>query len=166
MHAACDSKSAIYVVGVLARGIELNERFKRSVSSDDEDAYRSLRKQAEQYDEEIAMPCVRRAQKLLSNRFDQALMHGLMDFAVAHKNSADETVSAAMAAVFAVQPDDVQRVWKKFPQAQRQVLSRSIESGWTAQSRALPLIQRQDREARLRLMLRESQTKQDSGVKS
>jgi hypothetical protein len=156
--ASCSAKSAVQIANVLARGIELNERFKRSVKSGDDVAYQSLRKQVEHYDEETAMPCVRKATQILDRELDEALLRKLMEFAVSHENSADETISAAIAAVFARHPDAVAQGLASFSPARAQILLRSLESGWPGVSRTLALADRQDREARLRI-LREAEAK-------
>ena len=93
--AACDSKSATDIAGILAYATELNEQFKQSVRAGDEARYRALRKQTEQYDEATAMPCVRKTQALLEKRDERALLRKLMEFTISHDNAADETVPAA-----------------------------------------------------------------------
>ena len=105
--AACRAKDASQIAAALTRGIALNERFKRSVKAGDHARYQDLRKQVERYDEETAMPCVRKALQFLERESDEALVRKLMDFTVSYENSADETVSEAMATIFAKRPDAV-----------------------------------------------------------
>lgn len=153
-HATCDTQSVVYVFDVLGHSIALNEEFKHSVNSDDEERYRSLRKQVEQYTEETTMPCARRAQRLLARNPDQKLMFRLMEFAVSYENSADETVSTVMASVFIAHPRVVENELNRFPLPERDILLRSIEVGWANVSNKVPAAQRRDREARLRSLLR------------
>lgn len=103
-RAACDGKSSAQIAQILARETDLNDRFKRSVKSADEAAYRSLQQQHEQYSEDVAMPCLRKASQLLAREVDEPLLEKSVAFSISHESSADETVSQAMASVFAHQP--------------------------------------------------------------
>ena len=57
-HADCETAESARVVQVLRQGIELNERFRRAVDAGDKSAYSDLRQQNEQYNEDMALPCV------------------------------------------------------------------------------------------------------------
>lgn len=159
--AACRAKDASQIVMALSRGIDLNERFKRAVKAVDDPKYQDLRKQVERYGEETAMPCVRKAVELLEREPDEALLRKLMDFAVSYENSADETVSEAMATIFAKHPDVVVRMLERFSAARRKIIVRSIDSGWSGVAATLAASERQDKEARLRA-LRSGQAKRDA----
>jgi len=156
--AACQAKDASQIAAALTRGIALNERFKRSAKSGDDARYQDLRKQVERYGEETAMPCVRKAQQFLERESDEALLRKLMDFTVSYENSADETVSEAMATIFARRPDAVAQMLQSFSPARGKVLMRSIESGWPGVAEILTAAERQEREAQLRA-LRSGQAK-------
>jgi len=151
-EAECQTKNATQVVQVLGRGIDLNERFKRSVNSGDEAAYKGLRKQNEQYSEEAALPCVRRAVELLDHELDEVLLRRLMEYAVSRQNSADETVSEAMALTFARHPDAVAADIASLTPTGARVLIRSIEAGWLGVKMDLPAAVRQEREEQLKTM--------------
>lgn len=151
-EAGCQTKNATQVVQVLGRGIDLNERFKRSVNSGDEAAYKALRKQNEQYSEETALPCVRRAVELLDHELEEVLLRKLMEYAVSRQNSADETVSKAMAAAYARHPDAVAADIAALTPARARVLIRSIEAGWLGVKKDLPAAVRQEREGQLKAM--------------
>lgn len=151
-EAVCQTKNAAQVVQVLGRGIDLNERFKRSVNSGDESAYKALRKQNEQYSEETALPCVQRAVELLDQELDEALLRKLMEYTVSRQNSADETVSEAMATAYARHPDAVAAGVALFAPARTRILLRSIESGWSGVRKTLEPAVRQEREGQLRAM--------------
>jgi hypothetical protein len=151
-EAGCQTKNAAQVVQVLERGISLNERFKRSVNSGDEAAYRALRKQNEQYSEETALPCVHRAVELLDQEFDEALLRKLMEYTVSRQNSADETVSEAMATAYVRHPDAVAAGVTSFAPARAGILLRSIESGWSGVRKTLEPTVRQEREGQLEAM--------------
>jgi hypothetical protein len=157
-YAACDARDPAQISQILSRGIDLNERFKRSVKSGDDAAYRSARKQHEQYSEKLAMPCVRKASQLLGSEVDEALLEKLIAFAISHENSADETVSEATASVFARQPDAVAASFSKLPPSRSMVLVRSIEAGWPAVRKTLEPATRQDRDLQLKA-LRTAQAK-------
>jgi hypothetical protein len=156
--AGCSAKDAPQISQVLARGIDLNERFKRSVKSGDDSAYRALRKQNEQYSEETAFPCVQRASELLDRDLDEVLLRRVMEFAISRENSADETVSEVMATVFVKHPDAVAAGVATFPPSRARVLLRSIDSGWPSVKRTLEPTLRQEREAQLKV-LRSAQSK-------
>jgi hypothetical protein len=160
--AGCKSKNPAQVLQVLRQGIDLNERFKRSVNSGNETTYKALRRQNEQYSEEIALPCVRRAVGLLDQQLDEALLRMLMAYAVSRQNSADETVPEALASVFAKHPDAVASGLMSFPLGHAKMLLSAIESGWPAVRRGLDSTLRKDRTARLRA-LRAEQTKRAQG---
>lgn len=160
--AGCQSKNQAQVIQVLRQGIDLNERFKRSVISGDEATYKALRRQNEQYSEEAALPCVRRAVDLLDQQLDEALLRLLMAYAVSRQNSADETVPEALASVFAKHPDAVASGLRSFSPGHAKVLLRTMESGWPAIRRGLDSTLRQDRDERLRA-LRAEQSKRARG---
>ena len=147
--AACD---AAQVSQVLARGIELNDRFKRSVKAEDESAYERLRKQNERYGEETAIPCAQKASELLDRSGDEALLQQLVEFTLSLENSADERVSEVMASVFAKHPDTVTAALTKLSRSRAKVLLHSIESGWPTVKRTLEPAIRQEREAQLKAM--------------
>jgi hypothetical protein len=156
--AGCKSKNPAQVIQVLRQGIDLNERFKRSVNSGDEAKYKALRRQNEQYSEEAALPCIRRAVDLLDQQLDEPLLRLLMAYAVSRQNSADETVPGALASVFANHPDAVASSLMSFSPGRAKVLLRTIESGWSVARRGLDPALRKDRDDRLRA-LRSEQSK-------
>ena len=151
-NANCAASDAAQVSQVLARGIELNERFKRSVKAVDESAYQRLRKKNERYGEETAIPCAQKASELLDRSVDEALLHQLIEFTLSMDNSADERVSEVMASVFANHPDAVAAALAKLSHSRAKVLLRSIESGWPTVKRTLEPATRQEREARLKAL--------------
>ncbi|MDC8785898.1 hypothetical protein [Roseateles koreensis] len=151
-ESGCQSKNAAQVMQVLGRGIDLNERFKRSVNVGNETAYRALRKQNEQYGEETALPCVRRAVEILDEALDEPLLQRLMAYAISHENSADETTSEAMATVFARYPDAVLVGVASFVPTRARILVRSIESGWPGVRKTLEPAIRDQRDAQLKAM--------------
>ena len=71
------------------------------MKASDDARYQGLRRQVKQYGEETGMPCVREAQQFLLRESDEALLRKLMEFTVSYENSADETLSEAMATIFA-----------------------------------------------------------------
>jgi len=156
--AGCKLKNLAQVIQVLRQGIDLNERFKRSVDSGDEATYKALRRQNGQYSEEVALPCVRRAVVLLDQQLDEALLRMLLEYAVSRQNSADETVPEAMALVFARRPDAVASALVSFSPGCAKVLLRTIESGWPAVRRGIDSRLREDRDERLKA-LRAEQSK-------
>jgi hypothetical protein len=154
---ACVTKNARHVSGALDYGIELNERFKLTVNSGDESAYRALRSKLEQYSEEVAMPCVLRAQELLLRQHDQGLMRKLLEFVVSYENSADETISMAVATVFATRATETGAALQRFSPVQRKLVARSIESRWSQASRNLSVEQRRIGEAELKKLLEQNE---------
>lgn len=157
-QATCDGKSSTQIVRILVRGIDLNERFKRSVKSGDEAAYRSMRQQHEQYSEDVAMPCLRKASQLLAREVDEPLLEKSVAFSISHENSADETVSEAMASAFAHQPAAIATSMSKLSPSRARVLLRSIEAGWPGVRKGLDSSSRQERDSQLRA-LRDAQVK-------
>jgi hypothetical protein len=151
-NAGCEAKSMMQIIQVLRQGVDLNERFRRSANSDDEASYKALRTQNERYSEQTALPCVRRAIDLLDQQFDEALLRGLMGYAFSRQNSADETVSEALASVFAKHPDAVASTLLSFPTGRAKVLLRTIEYGWHGVRSGLEVALRQDRDDRLRAL--------------
>jgi hypothetical protein len=151
-EANCQAKSATQVIGVLVQGIDLNDRFKRSANSNDESAYKALRKQNEHYSEETALPCVRRAVELLDYELDDALLRKLMEYAVSRQNSADETLSEAVAMVFARHPNSVAAVVANFAPARAKILLRSVQSGWPMVRKDRGAAVRQELEGQLKAM--------------
>ena len=151
-EAACRASNAAQVVQVLERGIDINERFKRSVNSGDESTYKALRKQNEQYSEKTALPCVRRVVELLDHALDESLLRKLMEYTISRQNSADETVAEAMATAYARHPDAVAAGVASFDPARAKVLLRSIESGWAGVSKTLGSSVSQERENQLKAM--------------
>lgn len=157
-QAGCEGKSSAQIAQILSRGIDLNERFKRSVKAGDEAAYRSLRQQHEQYSENVAMPCLRKASQLIAHEVDEPLLEKSIAFSISHENSADETVSEAMAVVFAHQPVAIETSMSRLSPSRARVLLRSIESGWPAVRKSLESSARQDRDSQLKA-LRDAQAK-------
>jgi hypothetical protein len=127
--AACPAKTGHEVAAVLAKAIELNERFKASVQSSDEATRHALREQLESYGEQAAMPCAREAAHMLSKHPDRRLLRRLLEFAVSHENAADETVSDSLAAVLTRRRQEVEREVAGFPAAQKRLLLKQIEAG-------------------------------------
>lgn len=152
-HAACDGKSPALIAQILARGIDLNERFKRSVRSGDEAAYRSLRQQHELYSEDVAMPCLRKASQLLARGVDKPLLEKSVAFSISHENSADETVSESMASIFAHQPAAIATSLSKLSPSRARVLLGSIEAGWPAVRKGLDPTARQERDFQLKALM-------------
>ncbi|KQU78956.1 MULTISPECIES: hypothetical protein [unclassified Rhizobacter] len=150
--AGCERKNPAQVIQVLRRGIDLNERFKRSVNSGDGTTYKTLRRQNEQYSEKTALPCVRRAVDMLDREFDEGLLRALMAYAVSRQNSADEAVPEALASVFAKHPDAVASSLMVVSPGRAKVLLRTIESGWPGVRRELDSTLRQDRDERLKAL--------------
>jgi hypothetical protein len=148
----CTASDAAQVSLVLARGIELNERFKRSAKAADDPTYQRLRKRNERYGEETAIPCAQKASELLDRSVDEALLHELVEFTLSMENSADERVSEVMASVFAKNPDAVTAALAKFSHSRAKVLLRTIASGWPTVNRTLEPAVRQEREAQLDAM--------------
>ena len=159
----CSSKDAADIIRIFAHGIELNEQFEQSVNAGDEVRYRILRKQVEQYGENTAVPCMRRAEVLLRKRYDRALMHKLMEFTISNENSADETISMVMANVFIMYPKELEKEFLRFTLEQKKILLKSIEDGLLSVERPLSAAQRRNLERHLRL-LRESVAKQLNGL--
>jgi hypothetical protein len=149
-EAACESKNPAYVADVLTHGIDLNETFKQSVKSGDQANYLALRKQVEHNDEEVVMPCVRRAAQILSKRSDPALMHKFMGLIISYENSADETISHSIGEVFAADPQAIESGIKKFSRTERQAIIDSILMGWTNVKPGLNAALIIDREKRIK----------------
>lgn len=147
--ATCETESAAQVITVLRRGIELNEHFKQAANSRDETAYRTLRAEVEAYDETQAIPCVQRAQSLLIQRSNPDLLRRLMEFTVSHENSADESMSAAMAALYVRRPYDIETELQHFSFSQQATLLSSIDAGWELAAKPLSLSRRQNLRRRL-----------------
>lgn len=143
-QATCDAKSPTQVMAVLKRGIELNERFKQAANASDETAYRALRAEVEAYDETLAIPCVRRAQLLLTKSSDAKLLNRLMAFIISHENAADESMSDAVAALYVKRPKDVETELRRFSSRQRTALLASIDAGWVGATGAISVSRRQD----------------------
>ena len=164
---ACDYKGAAEIINILSRGIELNEQFKRSVNVGDEVRYRTLRKQFEQYSEEIAIPCIRRAEAFLEKRYNRALMRKLMEFTISNENSADETISMVIVNVFIMYPKELEKEWKSFSLEQKKILLDRIETGVLSMERPMSVVQRRSLNRHLHF-LRESMAKESGqyGIKS
>jgi len=149
---ACDSKDTTDIINIFSHSIELNDQFKQSVNTGDEVRYKTLRKQVEQYDEQMAMPCVRRVQTILKKHSERVLIHKLMEFTISHENSADETTSTAMATVFAMHHKEFKKEWENFTLEQKKILLSSIETGWFSVEKSLSIVQRRNLEGNLRLL--------------
>jgi hypothetical protein len=126
---ACKAKDAPDLMAALERGIELNERFKRSARTNSA-RYQSLREQAEQYDEATTMPCAEKAGALLQRKLDLNLLRQLMKLTVSYENSADERIAVALAGVLRRHPQAVSDGIDAFSPSEARLLLRSMESGW------------------------------------
>lgn len=149
----CHAKKSSEIIQIFDKGIVLNEKFKKSVGGDDKDEYRRLRKEIEQYDEEMLMPCVRRASQLMSRHSNPALMHKLMELVISHENSGDETISYAMGRLFAATPTAVEHTIKEFPPGGRKLISDSVQTGWINVKSELSSSTSKNRDERLKKLL-------------
>jgi len=154
----CSSKSAVKVINILAHGIALNEELKQSANTDDNTRYKTIEKQFERYSEEIAIPCLYRAETLLKKRYDRALMRKLMEFTISNENSADETISMVIVNVFIMYPKELEGEWRNFPLIQKKILLDRIETGVLSMERPLSVAQHRNLNRHL-YFLRESVTK-------
>lgn len=148
--ADCEAAESAQVVLVLRQGIELNERFRRAVDAGDKSAYSELRQQNEQYNEDMALPCVVRAAALLDRQRDDTLLRQLLAYAVSRQNSADETIPEALASVFAKYPEAVTSNLALLSPGAAMVVLRRIEAGWPGVRGALEPAVRRDRDRRLK----------------
>jgi hypothetical protein len=138
---SCKAKSATDIMAALDRGIELNERFKRSARATSA-RYQSLREQAEQYDEATTMPCAEKAGALLQRELDVNLLRQLMRLTVSYENSADERIALALAGVLRRHPQAVSDGIEAFSPAEARLLLRSMEFGWINIRDAVPIKER------------------------
>ena len=147
---ACTAASTDHVQRVLKQSIRLNEAFKKSVQGPDDAEYRRLRKQAEQYKESTAIPCLKRAVILLRQMPDASLVKTLFAHAVSNENSADETESEVLATVFVRHGDAFTTAWGKSSADTKAAVVDRIKSGWELikARHALPI--RQQVELRLK----------------
>lgn len=149
----CRAKKSSEIIKVFDKGMVLNDKFKKSVGGPDKDEYQRLRKEIELYDEEVVMPCVRRASQLMAKHADTVLMHKLMELVISHENSADETISYAMGKLFAANPATVERALKEFPINGRKLIAGSVQTGWINVKTELSPTLSKSRDERLKRLL-------------
>jgi hypothetical protein len=159
----CRAKTAADIIGVFKRADGLYGRFAQSGGGAGNDTSRQLRQELEQYDEDHAMPCVRRASRLMAGHPDPVLMHALMALAFSHADSADETISYALGTLFAADPAAVERGLQAFPAGGRNIIAQSIEAGWINVKPGLSPALVKRRDGRLRKLLAFAQSKPRTG---
>jgi len=141
-HAACSEKNETQIIEILNHGADLNERFKESVHSGDDAQYYTFRKKSERYNEDVAIPCLNRAQVLLRRGNNHLLMLGFLEFVISHENSADERIPIAMATLFSNHSQIIQRELTDFPVEKKRAIIRSIDSGWETALKTLSKTQK------------------------
>lgn len=129
----CSQSNAYKVIKVFSKGIALNESFKKSAqqTDSDENEYRKLRAQNEQYIEDTVFPCVKRAAVLLKRSSRPLLIRKLMELAVSFENASDETISYALGEIFAANPSVIEVGVKYFSGAERKIIIDTVQAGWT-----------------------------------
>ena len=126
----CPARDSTAITRVFDQGIALNEEFKKSVSSKDQATYQALRKQVEHLNVERVMPCVERAQGILSVRDERELAYKLLQLVVSYENSADETISYSLGMIFGVNPQVLENGLSRFGSVERKVVAARLEVGW------------------------------------
>jgi len=132
----------------------LNAAFKQAAAQSSQDEYLRLRKALERYGEEQLMPCVRSASQSLAVHPDPSLTRQLMALLVSYDNAADETLSYAVARLFAVDPAAVEHAYRSFGPDDRRRMAERIRAGWTNVRPELRTALRRPLDARLDCLLR------------
>jgi hypothetical protein len=127
---ACETASLSRVERILEESIRLNNAFKNAARANDQVLYSSLRSKTETYDESEAIPCLRRAEALLSYAESQRLMKTLFAYAKAHIDAADETPSEVLANIFARHERLFEKTWRTSSVETRDAVRARVESGW------------------------------------
>lgn len=155
IHASekCIGKNTQEISGVFAKAIDLNEAFKKAATGKDDEAYRSLRTKVERYGEDTAFPCVIKTSKILSNHNNPALMRQFLKLVVSFENSADETISSSLGTIFAYNPSAIERGIKDFPDAQRELIAKSVQVGWENSKKGLGASRIADRDKRIKRLI-------------
>src|SRR2546423_7600963 len=126
----CPAPDSAAIAMVFDQGIALNEEFKKSVSRKDQTTYSALRRRVEELNVERIMPCVERAQGILSVRDERELAYKLLQLVVSYENSADETISYSLGMIFGTNPEVLENGLRRFGPAEREVVAARLEIGW------------------------------------
>lgn len=126
----CPAKDSVAIIRVFDQGIALNEKFKKSVSGEDQTAYRALRTQVQKLNDVKVIPCVQNARKTLSSRNEPKLAHKLLELVVSYENSSDETISYSLGLIFGANPSVLENVWTHFSMTERNFLWKQLHTGW------------------------------------
>jgi hypothetical protein len=126
----CVAPDSAAIAKVFEQGIALNEQFKKSVSGKDQATYQALRRQVEELNEGRVMPCVERAQRVLSVRDERELSYKLLQLVVSYENSADETISYSLGMIFGANPKVLENGLSRLGSVERRVVAARLEDGW------------------------------------
>jgi len=126
---ACDTMDADSVVRILDRGIAMQREYAAAAGEDDQTRRLGLLEPIEKYDEIFAYPCMNRVPALIRERIDIALMRKAMEFVVSDQLTADMSSRVGLAAVYCVNPGEVENAWRLFSAADRALLASAIITG-------------------------------------
>jgi hypothetical protein len=115
---------------MFAKATRLNKEFTTHVGTDDA-KQKSRRKELESYEENVIDKHLNGCVKLLSSGNDRDVARAFFEFLVSNENSADEQPLWAVGKVFWKNPGLVESTFAVFGPAERAVLYRSIEAGWS-----------------------------------
>lgn len=124
-NADCPTDKPEDISKILSQGIDLSEQFKRSSTSSDK-TYFSIRKKNEDYSESMAIPCFLVGSEILVGGLNLPLLRTMLEFAVSHENSADESIYEALNQVRDAYPEALASLVSSFPQSQADALMRTI----------------------------------------
>jgi hypothetical protein len=126
----CANEDTKQILEVFVHAIKLNESFKSALINKNENEYRPLRVQVESYSEEKLFPCVKHATAILSKQGNKEVLQKLMQVVVSFNNSADETLSTSLGSIFARNPNEIELSIKWFPKPERDIITKSVRTGW------------------------------------
>lgn len=120
----------IEIIKVFKEAINLNENFKQTVSKIPLSKHKERRHKVEKHYEEVLVPTLREAVKLLSSGEDIDLAVEFCNVLISHENFSDEQLSFSLAEVFYANPDLIEKVFQTLEKSKQQFLYKQLEWGW------------------------------------
>jgi hypothetical protein len=125
-----DKKGVDEIITVFHTGINLNERFKISVTESDHEKYLKLRAESESYDKEKLLPCMHSATDILSKKKDPKLANAMLRVAISYVNSANEEIPDMLGEIFGKNPDAIIGPISELSLSDQKLVISLLRFGW------------------------------------
>lgn len=123
------------IIRVFREALRLNDEFKRAAGAVDPNApyhfeYQEKRRAIEEFSDDVLDPKLNECVKVLSSSNDMELAQEFFRLLIGFENSANETLSYSMGAIFLENPKVILEAFPKFSKDEQRYLYRKLDWGW------------------------------------